>query len=254
MQKTATTSVRSQFQPATGAVAYVQPDVCEGNKVTLDAKGNGYEIGSLLTLPGLEYLTLKTDAALSKEDYGEALFAIVRDGIVGLQHVLDDGRRSISHLFLPGDIIDFRYGKKVPGKAVCLFPSELALVNAEALTSLENDETRVDDMLGSSLLKHWELATRHCSDLARKSAIEKLASYIFEFRTRYPLKNGSKNKGAVHLALRRVDISDYLGLRPETLCRAFAKLKQGNIIEFNDVGYVKILDEIALRKIADGRL
>ena len=230
----------SQYRSRTGAVDDAQPNARFSH------------LTGLLSLPDLTYLSLTIDVGLKQEDYPEVQFAIVCDGIVGLQHVLVDGRRSISHLFLPGDIIDFRYSGQTPGNVVCLFGAELALVDENCLTMLEDDAHQVREMLGSSLIKHWGFATKHCTDLARKSAIEKLASYIFECQKRCPAEFNGQDRGSVHLALRRVDISDYLGLRPETLCRAFAKLKQKNLIEFNDIGHVHILNEDALRKIANG--
>ena len=251
MPKVATSSARSEFHPR--ALACTGSGTLAHDWTGAGDKDHTSYLKSLLSLPGVVYQSLETDTILLQDDQYEALFAIVSDGIVGLAHVLDDGRRSISHLFLPGDIIDFRYCDKVSGKAVCLSPSQLAMVSAEAFTNLGDNEQRIHEVLGNSLLKHWGFATRHCSDLARKSAIEKLASYIFECRKRYPGKVDKNNGGAVHLALRRIDISDYLGLRPETLCRAFAKLKQGHIIEFNNVSHVNILNEDALRKIADGK-
>jgi len=233
---------------ATGGVACADSDTGSD----LEANGHFSHLKDLLALPGLVCLSLETDAVLQHDEHPDALFGIVSDGIVGIQHVLTDGRRSISHLFLPGDIIDFRYFNKVASNAVCLFPCELVLVDADSLSKLGEDEQEVRSMLGHSLMKHWGFATRHCTDLARKSAVEKLASYIFECQNRNPVRLENVNKGSVHLALRRIDISDYLGLRPETLCRAFAKLKQSKLIAFNDIGYVHILNEDVLRNIADG--
>lgn len=218
----------------------------------MEANGVFPHLKNLLNLPGVVSLALETDSTLPKDDYPEALFAIVYDGIFGVQQFLGDGRRSISHLFFPGDIIDFRYSEKVQGCVVCLFASKLVLVDGDSFSALKDEGQETLKVLGGSLMKHWELATQHCTDLARKSAVEKLASYIFECQNRTPPATGEDGKGVIHLALRRVDISDYLGLRPETLCRAFAKLKQSKLIEFTDVDHVQIRDEGVLRNIANG--
>ena len=228
------------------------PEVREHAGVELN--GNFPHLKSLLKLPELVYLSLETDSILPIDAYPETLFAIVYDGIVGVQHVLGDGRRSISHLFFPGDIIDFRYSENVTGRDVCLFASKLVLVDGDSFSALEDDRQETLEMLGGNLVKHWELATQHCTDLARKSAVEKLATYIYECLNRYPPFIGEEGKGFINLALRRVDISDYLGLRPETLCRAFAKLKQSKLIEFTGADQVQILDEDVMRNIANGSL
>jgi CRP/FNR family transcriptional regulator len=50
--------------------------------------------------------------------------------------------------------------------------------------------------------------------------------------------------------MKRSDIADYLGLRLETVSRAFSKLRQHNIIDLNE-DEVLILDQAKLNQLSN---
>jgi CRP/FNR family transcriptional regulator len=52
------------------------------------------------------------------------------------------------------------------------------------------------------------------------------------------------------LPMKRSDIADYLGLRLETVSRAFSKLRQRSIIEVNE-DEVLILDQARLNQLSN---
>ena len=190
----------------------------------------------------------KADSALTATLLADHPVAIIYCGAIGLQHILSDGRRSISTIFLSGEILDFRYMKVSNGILISLTASELCLFRAADFDRLLAQQPHIQAAVTASHFRNFSFAASHCVDLARKSAVEKLASFIFECRSR---QSECKTKG-IRLLLKRIDIADYMGLRPETLSRAFAKLKQRKIIASDGISHIQILDEPALRQIANG--
>ena len=91
-------------------------------------------------------------------------------------------------------------------------------------------------------------ALSHASDLAKKQALEKLASFVFECRRR---QKGLDRKH-VEIPIRRRDLAEYLGMQPETVSRCFRDLEERAIIKVSDLSVIRILDLPALRRIANG--
>ena len=199
----------------------------------------------------LETVPCRSESANSVLDlktFADHPVIIISHGTVGLQHVLKDGRRSISTIFLPGELLDFRHMKMNDGTLICLSAVEMCLFEADVFDRLQQDSPMVRAALVAAHFRHCGFTASHCVDLSRKSAVEKLASFIFECRSRQLAVRDNR----VSLLLKRIDIADYMGLRPETLSRAFAKLKQNKLIAFDDIDHIRILNEPVLRQIANG--
>ena len=192
--------------------------------------------------------TFRAGSALDTALFEEPLVAVISTGAVGLQHILKDGRRSISTIFLAGEVLDFEQLSAREGTLNCLSPVVLKLFKQSVFRKLEQEDSKVRQALTDSFYRHCRFTTSHCVDLARKSAVEKLASFIFECRSR----TLDSEEERVCLLLKRIDIADYMGLRPETLSRAFAKLRERGLIEFEGIDFVRVLDESALKQIAAG--
>ncbi|MGI9503239.1 MAG: Crp/Fnr family transcriptional regulator [Geminicoccaceae bacterium] len=92
----------------------------------------------------------------------------------------------------------------------------------------------------------------HIADLAAKTPLERVASVLFEFR-RWPEGQVSgRDQPVVRIPMRRTDIADYLGMKPETLCRAVRSLEQERLIRTLDADRILMADVIGLRRIANG--
>ena len=206
------------------------------------------EVSDLLRLAGGRQVSLQANTVIETGGDDGFHLGVIRKGTVGLQHRLNDGRRSISSLFLDGALLDFRLPESVPGSFVCFSPVKLTLISTHEFEQACRKNPKTLELLATSHRNAWREVIRHSVDLSRKSAIEKLASFIFECQQRCAGKNGK----SIHLILKRIDIADYLGLRPETLCRAFARLRQGNLIDFDGNDHIKIRNEAALRRISAG--
>ncbi len=82
-------------------------------------------------------------------------------------------------------------------------------------------------------------ARSHLTLLGRKTAVERVASFI-----QYMVARGVQSGGAVDTAflhMSRGDIADYLGLTTETVSRIFSMLKRDGSIQLFELGGVRLL-------------
>jgi CRP/FNR family transcriptional regulator/CRP/FNR family nitrogen fixation transcriptional regulator len=80
--------------------------------------------------------------------------------------------------------------------------------------------------------------------LARKSAMEKVASFLLELSNRTGTPSG--NHVAFPLPMLRADIADFLGLTIETVSRMFSQLRKAGTIALETPQKVLVLDMQAL--------
>jgi CRP/FNR family transcriptional regulator, nitrogen fixation regulation protein len=97
-----------------------------------------------------------------------------------------------------------------------------------------------------------EMALRHLRDaherlilLGRKTAIERIASFVLEMDRRAD----NTARSALDLPMCRTDIADHLGLTVETVCRVLAHLKRDGSLAITRTG-VELRDRESLRALA----
>ncbi|AHK47164.1 transcriptional regulator protein, Fnr/CRP family (plasmid) [Ensifer adhaerens OV14] len=103
------------------------------------------------------------------------------------------------------------------------------------------------ELLFSRLCDEMSAAQDQAVLLSRRSADEKLASFL--------LRMASRRIGqhmAVDLPMTRQDIADYLGMTIETVSRTTTKLSNSGIVATPDRHIITILRMDALRSIAEG--
>jgi CRP-like cAMP-binding protein len=152
-----------------------------------------------------------------------------------------DGRRQILQFLLPGDLLAFDSGDlhattaEAMNRATLLrFPRRRmeALLESDGVLGLEVRRT-----LSLQLL----LAQRHVVMLGRKSADERVASFLLLYAERQIQAAAASDRPMV-----RQDIADYLGLSGETVSRVLNQMKREGIVDLPTASPIRILDTAAL--------
>lgn len=173
----------------------------------------------------------------------------VLTGAVRLTRLMEDGRRQIIAFGLPGDVIGF------PRDAWYQTDCE-ALTNTELqpfrLSALENGAGDPDLHLALLRAALREIAAMqdHFMMLGRKSAVEKVASFLIALSDRIGTQLGQYTQ--VSLSMNRADIADFLGLTTETVSRTFSQFRKSRMIALDGVHTVIILCPEKLQDIAAG--
>jgi CRP/FNR family nitrogen fixation transcriptional regulator len=98
------------------------------------------------------------------------------------------------------------------------------------------------EQLMSSMLSNLDRAHDHMVLLGRKSALEKMASFLLDIASR------RANADRAELPMQRTDIADHLGLTIETVSRTLAQMVRDGLIRLADAGRTVIFaDKPGLR-------
>jgi CRP-like cAMP-binding protein len=186
------------------------------------------------------------EALFCEGDDAEFLYEVV-EGVMCNYRILMDGRRQIISFAYPGDLIGL-------GQTDCYRYSCEAVCSAKVRSISKGALMR--DAQGQADLGHrlFEIATNELASmqehqllLGRKSALEKLASFLLVLARR------SGDEGAsFKLPMTRTDIADYLGLTIETVSRNMTKLKLSGVIDLPQTTTVRVCDMLKLEELAEG--
>ena len=173
----------------------------------------------------------------------------VTSGIVAESRTLADGRRQIIAFFLPGDICGYLEtdGRHAfDGEAITT--AETCSFNRERFGGFVNRNNDVAEEMRRNLADRLKMAGAHLSVVGQLTSTERVANFVAMMTAAYAARNVQTRP--LPLPMKRSDIADYLGLRLETVSRAFSKLRQGNIIDVNE-DEVLILDQAKLNQLSN---
>lgn len=156
----------------------------------------------------------------------------VVSGTATIEKTLEDGRKQTVGLLLPSDFI----GR--PGRDTAIYDvmaiSEVTLCcfRRKGFEELVEDTPHIAQRMLEMALDELDAARDWMTLLGRKTAREKIATFLTMIARRRSTPGFEKDDGAVHieLPLTREAMADYLGLTLETVSRQFSKLKKDRVI------------------------
>lgn len=169
----------------------------------------------------------------------------VISGCVRVVNLLEDGRRQISEFLMPGDTLGFDAleihdfaAEAVTDVILRRYPRRMVDALAERNMTLAR---RLRDVMSTNLrMAHARLVL-----LGRKTASERIASFLLEMVERLP----QARRNVLDLPMSRTDIADHLGLTIETVCRVLAHLRREGTILI-DRANITISNVTALQQMA----
>jgi CRP-like cAMP-binding protein len=166
----------------------------------------------------------------NEEIYGEGeaaeyLYQVVR-GAVRTTKMLEDGRRQIGAFYGPGDFFGLEAGEEHSFSAEAIGASVVRLAKRSAIVAMTERDTSLAAELWAATARSLRIAQDHMLLLGRKTAEERLASFLLSRAVTPP-----GGQIVVELPMSRQDIADYLGLTIETVSRTFTRLEETSTIE-----------------------
>ncbi len=185
-------------------------------------------------------------------DPGEFLYLVI-SGSLKLHKLLSDGRRQVVRFLFAGDLFgldqteDGLYATSADSLSQC----QLCRFPIRKVEKLGDEMIALNGHLNRVVVRDLVVVQNHLLLLGRKSADEKLASFLLEMSER-ALQRGLP-VSPISLPMSRTDIADYLGLTIETVSRTLTRLRQKDLIRLPLSGQVVLADMAKLRDLADGQ-
>ena len=175
-----------------------------------------------------------------------ASYANVLKGVVKLTKVLEDGRQQVVGLQFAPDLLGRPFASESRVTAETASDVELCMIPKAALEALMSAGGPVEHRIMMQALRELDEARDWMVTLGRKTAAEKVASFLYLLATHI---DPTEEEALVtfDLPLSRADMADFLGLTIETVSRQLTKLKTGKVIEIANYRHVTIADLAQLR-------
>lgn len=180
--------------------------------------------------------------------------ANVIDGMLKLTTATGDGREQIVGVAFPSDFIGRPFGASSRNSVTALADSELCIFTRENFDGFAKSHPELEHELLERTLTELDKARAWMLLLGRKSAGERVASFLLEMSNRLARQDctpGAASIDRFELPLSRQQIADILGLTIETVSRQLGRLREAGIILTPDRRTIEIVDRPALEGEAE---
>jgi len=171
-----------------------------------------------------------------------ASYANVLSGVVKLAKTMADGRQQIVGLQFAPDFLGrpFHASSQVAAEAasdlkLCTFPKTL-------IETMIAEQPELEHRLHKQALKELDEAREWMLTLGRKTAAEKVASFLHMIARNVDPERDAAGPTTFELPLTRSDIADFLGLTIETVSRQLTRLRKAGVIEIENNRHVIVPD------------
>ncbi len=178
-------------------------------------------------------------------------YSNVLGGVVKLTKTLSDGRQQIVGLQFAPDFLGrpFRAESAInaeaaTGVSLCSFPKA-------TIERMMRDSPGLEHLLLTQTLKELDEARDWMVTLGRKTAAEKVASFLLLIARNIDPTAQAKAGTSFDLPLTRADIADFLGLTIETVSRQLTRLRADHVIRIENNRHV-IVDSMARLEARSG--
>lgn len=169
-------------------------------------------------------------------------------GVVKLTKVMADGRQQIVGLQFAPDFLGRPFLAESAITAEAATDSEICNFPRNVLDRLVRKTPELEHKLHQQALKELDEARDWMLTLGRKSAQEKVASFLYLIATH--IDPESIDTSTFDLPLSRADIADFLGLTIETVSRQFTRLRKDSVIRIENNRHVTVPDMNRLMRYA----
>jgi len=177
-------------------------------------------------LVATEFSYRKDEEIYGEGEPAEYVYQVIR-GAVRTYKLLNDGRRQIGAFHLSGDVFGLDSGSAHRLTAEAITDTTVRLVKRRSLETAAGSNVRVAHNLWTMTAGDLRHAENHMLLLGRKTAMEKVATFLLEMDRRLA------KAGMMALPMCRRDIGDYLGLTLETVSRALSQLNDQGVLLFS---------------------
>jgi CRP/FNR family nitrogen fixation transcriptional regulator len=190
---------------------------------------------------GVRMTFAKGEEIFGQDEEADLIHSVV-SGAVRTTRLQSDGRRQIGNFYYAGDLIGLETGDVHRFSGEALTDCTILVVKRSSLRAFSGDG-ELDRAIWEATRRELERTQEHLLVLGRKTACEKVASFLMDLAQR----------GAavlIDLPMGRQDMADYLGLTIETVSRMVTHLQGAQIVEFAGSRHFRVTRWDALERLA----
>jgi len=185
----------------------------------------------------------KGEELFAEGDSSDFFYKVV-SGTIRTYKLLNDGRRQIDEFHLKGDIFGLEPGEQHRFSAEAVDEASVIVFRRRRFAAIAQDDPVLGDQIMTSLMRNLERAHDHMMLLGRKSAQERIATFLLDMSKR--IAKGD----SFDLPMQRSDIADHLGLTIETVSRTLTQFARDGLIKLAAASRSVVLcDKAALRRL-----
>ncbi len=193
-----------------------------------------------------------TGQTIVQEGDEAVLLLNVTSGTVKIFRALPDGRVQIVGFLNEGDFLGVPATSTYAVSAEAVTPVEMCAFPRRSFDRLLTEYPTLERRLFELATNEVAAARDHMLLLGRKTARERVASFLLTMAQKAPCGHNAATPPRVHLPMARTEIADYLGLTIETVSRTLTAMRKENIIALESANEVVLSRPDALRHIAAG--
>ncbi|MDB5437904.1 MAG: transcriptional regulator, Crp/Fnr family [Caulobacteraceae bacterium] len=208
--------------------------------VTYSLSAEPVALGAVMERLGVRMNFAKGEEIFGQDEDADLVYVLV-DGVVRTTRFFSDGRRQIGDFYYAGDLLGLETG---PVHRFCAEPLTDCVVLAVKRSALRvADDSHLASALWDATRRELERAQEHMLMLGRKSACERVASFLMEVAQRQGVEEALLHMG-------RQDMADYLGLTIETVSRMVSQLQASGFVAFAGARCFRVTRWEALERLA----
>lgn len=197
-----------------------------------------------LIAPAAALELVERDIVFRQDDPATAFFIVV-GGWVKLSRVTLAGEEAVIHVFAKGDsfaeAVAFT-GRRYPATAQAVSDARVVSIPASHVVKCIRDTPDIALAMIASTQSHLHVLVEQVEQLKAHTGVQRLAEFLVS------LAEGTEGACTIALPYDKALIAGRLGLKPETLSRAFAKLRSVGVkVQASEV---TIADVAKLRRFA----
>jgi CRP-like cAMP-binding protein len=189
-------------------------------------------------------IMLKPHDSLFRQGDPATAFFIMIDGWVKLYRITLSGEETVIHVLTKGDsfaeAVAFT-GNRYPATAEAVSDARVVRIPADHIVRCIRESPDIALAMIASTSQHLHHLVQHVEQLKAQSGVQRVAEFLVSLTT---VDHG---RYEISLPYDKVLIAARLGLKPESLSRAFAKLRSVGVavhaahVEINDVARLRQL-------------
>lgn len=200
------------------------------------------DLRDVMTRMAVRMTFAKGEEIYGQDEDADFVYCVTR-GAVRTARVMSDGRRQVGGFYYPYEVFGLDAGHVHRFFAEALSDCEILVLKRSALRA-DLGQAQFERVLWAATQRELARAQDHVMILGRKSACEKVASFLAELAGRSDAKS-------VEMPMSRQDMADYLGLTIETVSRMLTQLQKSAVVEFAGLRSFRICNTDAMARLAE---